>query len=327
MHQVSLMACINAMMVAYLTERGQTMGLRDGRCLLVVNPAAKRGHGAEYGQHAMRVLREELGAVALDVEHTTQEGHAAKLAAEAGGYQSIVALGGDGVIHEVVNGLMQLPREKRPSLGVLPVGSGNDYARSLGISFKLDAAIRQLLEAQPRPLDVGSCNGEYFDETLSFGLDAAVALGTVGLRGKLHISGAPLYLASGINQMINHLDTYHFKALTDEGEQFEADMVMMAVQLGPTYGGGFHICPDASLDDGIFDMCWAAPVKLPRAAYLFLRAKNGGHVSSKEISFAKASGLHLEFDSQPPVQIDGEAHVASTFDIKMHPKAIDVLMP
>lgn len=301
------------------------MTLHQGKTLLVVNPAAKRGHGAEAGRAALRALRAALGVHAVDVANTYEPHHAVELAADAGGYANVVALGGDGVIHEVVNGLMRLPQDVRPALGVIPVGSGNDYARTLGMPLKLEAALDTLLDARERPADVGSCNGEFFDETLSFGLDAGVALGTVPWRARLHISGAPLYLASGLDQMLFHLDTYRFDAQLDGSRALSGQMIMFAVQLGPTYGGGFRVCPDARPDDGLFDVCFADPVKMPRAAVLFLSAKDAHHVNAPEIHFEQAESIHLEFDRHPPVQIDGEPHVADSYDIRMHPHALRVL--
>jgi diacylglycerol kinase family enzyme len=174
---------------------------------------------------------------------------------------------------------------------------------------------------------VGSCNGEYFDETLSFGLDAGIALGTVDLRTRIHMGGTPLYLASGVNQLLFHLDSYHFQATLDGGREIGGETPMIAVQLGPTYGGGFRICPDAKLDDGLFDLCWADTASLPRAISIFLRAKNGKHVNCPEIHFERASSIHLEFDRRPPVQMDGEAHIAESYDIRLHPHALEVLAP
>ena len=301
------------------------MTLHEGKTLLIVNPAAKRGHGAEAGRHALRVLRSAIGVHAVDVVNTFKPQHGIELAAGAAEYANVVALGGDGVIHEVVNGLMSLPKVQRPALGVIPVGSGNDYARSLRMPMKLDAALQALLSASECPIDVGCCNGEYFDETLSFGLDAGVALGTVAWRSRLHISGAPLYLASGIDQMVNHLDTFAFHAVLDGEREIAGKMVMMAIQIGPTYGGGFRVCPDAAFDDGLFDICYADPTKLPRAAILFLSAKNAKHVNAPEIHFDRASSIRLEFDRRPPVQMDGEPHLADGYDIQMHQHALRVL--
>ncbi|MDO4891016.1 MAG: diacylglycerol kinase family lipid kinase [Coriobacteriaceae bacterium] len=299
--------------------------LREGKTLLVVNPAAKRGHGAEAGRHVLRALRGELGVHAIDVANTYRPKHAVALAADAAGYRNVIALGGDGVIHEVVNGLMKIPEADRPAFGV--VRSVNDYARSLGMPFSPDAAVSALMDAPERAVDVGCCNGEYFDETLSFGLDAGVALGTVAWRKRLHISGAPLYLASGIDQMLFHLDAYRFTLQIDADEPREGDMVMLAVQIGQTYGGGFRICPQAQLDDGLFDICYASPVKTLRAVRVFLSAKNAHHVNAPEVHFARAGHIRLSFDAPPPVQIDGEPLVAESFDIRIHHRALRVLAP
>lgn len=293
---------------------------------MIANPAAKRGHGREAAQHALRFFRYHLGAFALDVVYTSGPRQVAELSRAARGYKTVIALGGDGLVHEVVNALMAIPEAERPALGVLPVGSGNDYARTLGMSFKVDKAVEQLLDAREKPVDVGSCNGEYFDETVSFGLDAGIALDTVNMRKRIHLSGTPLYLASGANQLINHFDTYSFKATLDGGRELAGDMLMFTVQLGPFYGGGFPVCPDAELDDGLFDLCWADPVPLPVAALVFVKAKSARHIGHSAIHLERATSLRLEFDRRPPVQLDGEPHIADSYEIAMHRHALRVLV-
>ena len=108
------------------------------RTLLIANPVAQSGRGAQGACDAKRMLRE--GSVGknipteLDVLLTERPGHASEIAAQRGAsYDTVVALGGDGVIHEVVNGLMRIPAELRPCLAVVPLGSGNDFARTLGM--------------------------------------------------------------------------------------------------------------------------------------------------------------------------------------------------
>ena len=162
------------------------MTITNERILLIANPAAQRGNGKEAADTASRMLSEWLSVDtgSLECVFTERPRHAIELAAAASTdrYDVVVALGGDGVVHEVANGLMQLPAEKRPTFGLIPVGSGNDYARTLGISEKLTEALGQLVAGARRIHDVGVCNGEYFVETLSFGLDAAIALDTVERR-------------------------------------------------------------------------------------------------------------------------------------------------
>ena len=307
------------------------MTITNERILLIANPAAQRGNGKEAADTASRMLSEWLAVDtgSLECVFTERPRHAIELAAAASTdrYDVVVALGGDGVVHEVANGLMQLPAEKRPTFGLIPVGSGNDYARTLGISEKLTEALGQLVAGARRIHDVGVCNGEYFVETLSFGLDAAIALDTVERRARTGQQGTVLYLFSGLDQLLHHLDTFHAKATFDGQRTIESDVHLLTVQIGQTYGGGFRICPEADPTDGMFDMCWAdAPMSVPEATYKFLSAKNAHHTKFKNIHFDRAATIELSFDRRPPCQIDGEAHVADSYSISMVPSALSVIV-
>lgn len=297
-----------------------------GRILLVANPAAQNGAGAAAIDRAAENLRAVVGQDNVVVAKTLGPLHAIELAKNITGCQTVAALGGDGVVHEVANGLMQRPLSDRPTLGVLPLGSGNDYARALGLTAgDVDASCAQLLAAHERCVDVGLVNGVYFTETLSFGLDAAIALDTMERRKRTGKSGLSLYMASGFDQLLHHLDFHHFKAVFD-GEEVEGQSVTFAVQVGPYYGGGFKICPEAALDDGLLDICYSiAPVSALTATRVFLSAKDGKHVSSKHIAMRQAAKLHIEFEVAPPAQVDGERIEAKVFDIATNSGALRVL--
>lgn len=272
------------------------------------------------------MLRVALGTDAVTVARTAGPRHACALAKAADGADTVVALGGDGVIHEVVNGLMALPVAARPQLGVIPVGSGNDYARALGIPAQVGKACARLLHAKARPVDIGCVNGEFFAETLSFGLDAAIALDTMERRKRTGKSGTALYMASGFDQLFHHLDERAYRLQLDDGPVMQGASITFAVQMGPYYGGGFRICPDASLDDGLFDLCISNPPIGPvGAAAIFLRAKNGNHVSSPRMEFHQARKVRVEFDEVPPAQVDGERIEASVFEAEVMPAALRVL--
>ena len=126
---------------------------------MVANPAAQSGAGAAAAERAAANLRTALGEDAVTVVRTAGPRHACAIAEGAQGARTVVALGGDGLIHEVVNGLMARPADDRPQLGVIPVGSGNDYARTLGVPAKVDRACDLLLSASSQPADVGCVNG------------------------------------------------------------------------------------------------------------------------------------------------------------------------
>lgn len=316
-----------------------SFSLKEARILLIANPAAQNGAGLEATAKAEVYLKEALGEVSendvserVQLALTQHAGHAAELAEAAQGFDVVLALGGDGIIHEVANGLMQQSTEVRPAMGIIPVGSGNDYARTLGMSTKVEQAIKQLLSAQLQPLDVGCCNGEYFVETLSFGLDAAIALDTMERRKRTGRTGTILYLESGLDQLFHHLDIFNYTAqMTDDSGMetaVEGAMHLFAVQIGQSYGGGFRVCPSAKPDDGLFDLCIAhPPLSVPFATMVFLLAKDGHHTRFKQLEFLRAQKLHISFDRIPPCQIDGEPLPALEYDIHMCPQALNVLVP
>ena len=303
-----------------------------GKTLFIANPAAQRGNGAQAAQIVYDLLVEWLGEGNVERVLTERPKHATELAASASRerFDTVITLGGDGAVHEVVNGLMQLAEADRPIFGLVPVGSGNDYARTLGMSECVPDAVVQLIGAREQCADVGRCNGEYFAETLSFGLDAAIALDTVQRRERTGEQGTVLYLKSGLGQLMHHLDTYQMNGLLcngDEQTRVSEPILMMAVQVGPTYGGGFRICPDARIDDGLLDICYAtAPMNVLEATIKFLSAKNAHHTRWKNIHFGRASSLELSFDRRPPCQIDGEPHIADSYAIDVLPDALRVLV-
>lgn len=300
--------------------------MAEGETLLVVNPAARHGEGAAIAVRAQRLMRERLGD-SLTVLLTNRPGHAAEIAASSAAFSTIVALGGDGLVHEVVNGLMKLPRDQRPALGVIPAGSGNDYAGALGMGHTLERAVRQLESAPCRPADVGVCNGAYFMETLSFGLDAAIALDTIERRERTGATGFLLYLQSGIDQLLHNLRSYPVEARFD-GRARSEELILCAVQVGPTYGGGFRVCPDARFDDGVLDVCMAhAPVGTLKAGLVFLCAKGGHHRRFKEIESLRACEATLEFAAPLPAQIDGEPLRDMRYYVSVKPSALRVIAP
>lgn len=296
-----------------------------GKTLAIVNPAAHNGDGAR----GAAFLRYAAGSASVpfssvEVVTTRAAGHASELAAAASGFDTVLGVGGDGVVHEIIGGLMRIQPEVRPAFALLPCGNGNDFARTLGLPFDLERALHALSGAHADFFDVGQCNGRYFAQTLSFGLDAAIALGTHERRERTGHTGTRLFVEEGANQLLFHRDAYGY-TLTCDGATRQGSMHLFAVQNGPTYGGGFSICPEAKPTDGLLDCCIAsAPLGFAKAALLFARAKDGHHVSRPEFEFFQAGSMKLEFDTQPPAQIDGESIEGSTFQISLHPGALKV---
>lgn len=296
--------------------------------LLIANPASQNGNGARLAERAMEMLFRKMADASIDVVLTRYPHHAAELAATSSGFDTLITLGGDGVVHEAVNGLMQLASEERPRLGVIPTGSGNDFARALGMPQGMKRACEALCRSSETPIDVGRVNGSFSIETLSFGLDAAIAHDTVERRRKTGRKGALLYGESAIHQLKHSFRAYSYTMRADDGAPESGECITFAVQNGPFYGGGFKICPDARLDDGAFDICIShAPVSRARASFAFLRAKGGKHLGMPEFTLEHAQRIVVDFDEEPPAQMDGEALTGTHFEVDLLHDAIRALTP
>ena len=321
------------------------------RTLLIANPAAQSGRGAQGAQDLERMLR---GGDAhtrgiqlpseLDVGLTERPGHATDIAAQEGtSFDTVVALGGGGIIHEVVNGLLRIPEARRPCLAVVPLGSGNDFARTIGMPRnRPESALRAIAQGIRQRLDVGRvrCPGlddVYFMQTLSFGLDAAIALATMERRAKNGAHGTRLFAATGYDIFAHNREPYAYRAELEVAsksgdanerhiEQISGEEVVFAVQVGPTYGGGFRICPDASPIDGLLDICRSVSIpSVPHTLALFSLARFGLHVRSSAVRFAKVRRLVIDFERTVPCQVDGEKLDATHFDIASIPAVLDVV--
>lgn len=305
------------------------MAFSLGHTLVIANPASQSGAGAEGAEFVRRTLAAyESATDGFDVRLTTGPKAATDMAAAATSFDTVLALGGDGVIHEVVNGLMKMDSSVRPRLGIIPLGSGNDYARTLGmVSNAPDKSLAQILQGVPRRIDLGLVNDTYFDETLSFGVDAAIAIDTMERRLATGAHGTRLFAASGIDVIRREMRRWPFRATID-GEPLEGSSVIFAIQVGPTYGGGFRICPDAVADDGLLNICYSegSPSTI-EALGILARARVALHTGSRYLNFRTASSIVIDFEGEPPCQTDGERCEGSHFEVSCAHRAIEVIHP
>lgn len=306
------------------------------KTLVIANPAAHSGRGAAAADFVERFFSTfSAAAPRFEMYRTGAPLDATRKAAEAAAFDTVIALGGDGVIHEVVNGLMRIDEHRRPALAVIPMGSGNDFARTLGATFNdPDRALSEIMRGRRQCLDLGRVvadGGEpvYFAETLSFGLDAAIALDTSDRRARgTNQEGAGLFTTSGVKLLLQSRGGWSYRAVVD-GEEMSGTSVIFAVQNGPTYGGGFRIAPAASPTDGLLDVCLSTKAPgVPRSLALFGLARFGRHVGSRIMRSLTARRIGIGFDSdEVPCQVDGERLVGSSFEIEVVPAAIEVVVP
>ena len=297
--------------------------MSENKTLLIVNPTARHGET----ERLIPVVEQLLASLKHEMVITTHIGHATELAASAVGYDVVVACGGDGTVHEVLNGLMAHPAEKRPALGLLPTGSGNDTRRTLGVSTDLTQAARELTTGERRRFDIGRCNGIYFNNSFAAGLDAKVTAKAVEYKVTTGRAGLWLYLSALLHVLFNDLSSFPLSVAFDGLPAEEIDTLILAATIGRTYGGGFVITPDAIPDDGLFEVCMIDPLGLPEALARLPFVVTGKHTRMRPVHMSRHTSLMIECADPLPAQIDGEVLLDRRYAIDILPAAIECIVP
>lgn len=295
-----------------------------GRTLFIVNPAARHG---ETRKLVPTLERTRGGVTEAEVKVSAGPRHAFDLARTAEGFESIVAVGGDGTAHEVLNGVMAHDESVRPAFGVVPTGSGNDLAHTLGMSDDVDAAIEQLVSGRHVRMDLGTCNGQWFGGSVSMGLDARVTVKAVELKTTTGLSGLPLYLKALMYVMRHQYHSHSITVQFDDEEPFQTDALIVAVTNGPTYGGGFKITPDSLFDDGLFDICRIDMIPKAEAFMRLPFVIVGKHTKMRPVHMRRAKRVTVVSDGPLEGQVDGEVMLASAYDIQIVPSAMTAIVP
>ena len=239
----------------------------------------------------------------MDVARTERPGHAQALATEAvqQGAKHVVAVGGDGTVHEVANGLLCAGSDA--ALGVVPIGSGNDFAKLLGV-YRHDPsrAVARLVTARPRRFDAGRVAGEWFVNSVGFGFAPAV----VKTRERMqHLRGFLSYLVPVVQTFF----TFEPMVLEVSAPGFRERGYMMMIEVcnGTTSGGSYRFAPDADPADGTLDVCMIRRVSLPRFLLAIPRVMRGTHVTMREVAVFKTAKLVVRSPEQPLIlHVDGE---------------------
>lgn len=296
----------------------------SGYPLVILNPAANRGKMDKY----RAIVRSRVEREQAEYVETTRQGEAkelAMIAAKEG--RSIIIVGGDGSVHEAVNGILSSGR--RVPLGIIGAGSGNDFAWiTLNLPQDPAAAIERAFNGKLVEVDAGIVNGSYFANSFSVGIDADIAVAADHMKNIPLMTGMRLYYTTTLKQL---LFGYHrcpwlsFKL--DDGNEKTHEMqtkrfVLMAVTNGPTYGAGFRINPNADHTDGLFDVCTIDYTPLLRALRLLPIVKRGEHGGLPEVTFYRAKSVSIESRDSVNMQTDGETSHSKTYYVENLPAAL-----
>jgi diacylglycerol kinase (ATP) len=266
----------------------------------------------------------DLRPIIADYGHADWSGtvyptHATELACQAGdqGYEMVIALGGDGTVHEVINGLMKVPEKKRPILGIVPVGSGNDFAHAIGLPEKPDVALVRALRGEPQPVDLGLLSDEtgrkeYFDNTLGIGFDAVVTIRSHKLPV---VRGFLMYLTAVIQTIILNFDPAQLHVETDT-ETWDLSTLMLTLCNGQREGGGFLVAPQACNDDGILEYTTIRKVSRLMMFRLVPEVMKGTHGRFKQVRSGTFHKMTLSSDRALYIHADGEIFTGFNTDIR-----------
>ncbi len=282
----------------------------------ILNPVAGRGKALTMEKELKaRAGKKIPGASFL---RTHSRGDAIRLAREQSRKNdTVVAVGGDGTIHEVVNGLMG----GTAALGIVPVGTGNDLVHALNIPFDIDECLELILANAPRPVDVGQVNERYFINGLGVGFDAWVVKKSFSVK---KLRGNLVYLYA----VLATLKSYSHSTLSirmNETEKTEP-LFMLTVGNGPSLGGGFRLTPGARLDDGRFDICRIGKMSRPAILRNLLRVYGGTHVNDPRVNMDRCTAIRVRSSQPFAAHADGEelGYDLTELNITMHSGALNV---
>ena len=292
------------------------------RARIIYNPTSGR---EVFKKHLPEVLEKlEVAGYETSCHATTCEGDAtlaAKNAVERG-FDIIIAVGGDGTLNEVVSGVS--PFENRPKVGLIPMGTTNDFARAVHIPRNIEEAVDIIIQGDTLPVDVGLLNGERYFINIAAGGRITELTYEVPSKMKTMLGQLAYYVKAV--EMIPSIKASHMRIEYD-GEVFDGDAMMFLCGLTNSVGGFEKLAPDASINDGYFTLIVLKKVSLPEFIQLAAMALRGEHLNDDRVIYKKASVVKVTTENEVHLNLDGEygGDAPATFEnLKRH---IEIFVP
>ncbi|MBX3010107.1 MAG: diacylglycerol kinase family lipid kinase [Caldilineaceae bacterium] len=298
------------------------------RAKLICNPTAGRGRAGRQLPAIQKQLTTLGMETAVAVTHTPAETTAVAAQAVEAGWPLIVAIGGDGTVQAVGQGMVDAQSSSQSTtpasyLGVIPVGTGNDFAKMLGQSKNWRTACDRLAHGQLRRVDVGCVNGRVFLNNVGIGFDAQVGIEAQKIRW---LRGQAVYLAALARNMLLSYRTPHVTVQLDERE-VQQSITLLTIGNGRCSGGSFWLTPHAQLDDGLFDICLVRGLSKLQMLALVPSAMKGTHITAEPVQMTRVRKLTVTSADPLPVHADGEIlyQDANRLEVTLLPAALAVM--
>ncbi|MGA7964958.1 MAG: diacylglycerol kinase family protein [Gammaproteobacteria bacterium] len=294
------------------------------RTAIIVNPVAGRGSSRVLANQILELLHES--GLNCTPHYSSAPLDAVRLVKNlAETHERILVAGGDGTWCEAVDGAMRATN--RPVLGLIPVGTGNDFAKMLGYGNDWREACRRAADGHTRPVDIGRCRyGEnlmrYFANGAGIGFDAQVSREARRIR---YLHGNAVYLLAVARTLLLRYTTPHVMIEHDTGTLHQT-ITLIAAANGRCYGGAFHIAPDAEIDDGYLELVSARGLGRLHILRLLPKVLAGHHIGDPAISTLRTRRVTIRSTVPLPLHLDGEviADEATHLEIEILPGALNV---
>ena len=292
----------------------------DKTCI-ILNPAA--GKARDLEDVVARLARVPNGEIRI----SSKPGSAARFASGAlrKGFDLVVAAGGDGTLNEVVNGIGENLGDAR--VGLIPLGTGNDFARTIGVPDDIEAAIDLIVIGETREVDlvrVTSDEVRYFVNVSAGGFSGLV---DEKLTPEIKKTWGPLAYLRGAAAALSELRAYRTTLALDNSESLTLDLYNVVVANGRYVAGGTLIAPEASIDDGLLDIVLIPQRSAPELALLAAQVALGTHLTSEAIVFRRAAQLTVNSKPGMWFNVDGELVGNEPARFEILPRALRFIAP
>jgi diacylglycerol kinase (ATP) len=293
---------------------------------LFLNPTAGRGRAGRRQPRILELL--EQGGIKVKCHESESLGNLETQVMQQvnEGAERIVVAGGDGSVHEAVNGIMKSDNANT-ALGVIPTGTGNDFAKACDIPLNWEHASKLLADRiaaaeTPRKVDVGRFNDRFFANSAGIGFDAKVTRVAQSIRLPI---GDLVYLLAIFKTMFDGIATPQLQIISRD-YTWEGPLTLAAICNGPWVGGLFHIAPMASNSDGKMELLVVKPVTRRRILSLLPKLMDGEHLQETEVIHRPITALRIKAELPIPSHLDGEVQALQTdFELSVLPGALDLI--
>lgn len=292
---------------------------------IVLNPYANRWAAKAQVPQIEAAFR--AAGIAYDLTVTAEVGEGIPVTEEAvrAGYDAIVAAGGDGTINEVVNGLIRAAAPGNPTLplGILPLGTANDFSDMAGLPRDLKTAVQTIRDRHTWLIDAGRVNDYYFINNSAVAMEPMVTLENIKMK---RFSGELRYIVALVRALVK-LSAWQMEIAWDGGG-YEGPGYLLSLCNTPRTGG-FYMAPEAVMDDGLLDFVFAPEVPKRTVLAVLLRLLRGTHVYHPVVTYGRTTRLSLTSQPGTPLHADGEiiAEAVTVIDYQVLPDQVNLIVP